>query len=223
MTRPIVYPELKPGDVVAYLTGRRPMTCVVDEIERVTATQIILTNGQRARRNDGRLIGDHYRYLCNPSWPSIVSVRIAMEHRRLESELHRALKAEESTSASGLDEWHGALADLLDDSRGRLAEIMRDVKTPTKRGTSNTNARGGSPARRTRKQWLLDEFGDGKTVACAFECGTVLDIDTVSPDRIIPGCDGGTYRRGNIRPACVPCQSKQGGALGASRRKAVTA
>lgn len=32
-------------------------------------------------------------------------------------------------------------------------------------------------------------------------------------DRIIPGCNGGTYRRNNIRPACARCNSETGGAL----------
>ena len=32
-------------------------------------------------------------------------------------------------------------------------------------------------------------------------------------DRIIPGCQGGTYRRTNIRPACGDCNSETGGGL----------
>ena len=36
-------------------------------------------------------------------------------------------------------------------------------------------------------------------------------------DRIVPGCQGGTYRRGNIRPACGDCNSETGGRL-ATRR-----
>jgi hypothetical protein len=82
------------------------------------------------------------------------------------------------------------------------------------RGTTNRNARGGSPARRARRQWLVDTFGDGATVGCAFGCGAVLTVDTVTADRYpVPGCNGGTYRRGNIRPACGPCNSRHGGAL----------
>lgn len=37
-------------------------------------------------------------------------------------------------------------------------------------------------------------------------------------DRIIPGCEGGTYRRNNIRPACGPCNSKTGGSLWATKK-----
>ncbi len=57
--------------------------------------------------------------------------------------------------------------------------------------------------------------------ACrCYRCGRLLTVQTVSPDRIIPGCEGGTYRRNNIRPACDDCQSRTGGALGAQRRLA---
>jgi hypothetical protein len=41
----------------------------------------------------------------------------------------------------------------------------------------------------------------------------VLDDATITVDRIVPGRDGGTYRRNNIRPACGPCNSETGGAL----------
>lgn len=91
----------------------------------------------------------------------------------------------------------------------------------TRRGTTNTNARGGAPARRSRKQWLLDEFGDGEAAPCSFECGTAVTFDTLFVDRYpVPGVMGGTYRRGNIRPACGPCNSRHGGSL---RRAVVTA
>lgn len=84
----------------------------------------------------------------------------------------------------------------------------------TRRGTSNTNARGGSPARRSRKQWLLDNFGDGEKAPCAFGCGTIVTLETMSVDRFpIPGVMGGRYVRGNIRPACGPCNSSHGATL----------
>lgn len=90
------------------------------------------------------------------------------------------------------------------------------------RGTTNRNRRGSSYARRRRRLWLVEEFGDGELVACFLQlsphCLWVLDADTVSPDRLVLGADGGSYRRGNIQPACGPCQSFQGGCLGAARR-----
>jgi hypothetical protein len=50
--------------------------------------------------------------------------------------------------------------------------------------------------------------------ACrCYRCGALLTVDTVTVDRIIPGCKGGTYRRNNIRPACGSCNSETGGGL----------
>lgn len=88
-----------------------------------------------------------------------------------------------------------------------------------RRGTSNTNARGSSADRQRRRQFLLDEFGDGITCTCS-TCPTVLNADTVTVDRYpVAGIDCGTYRRDNIRPQCGTCASSQGGKLAASRRR----
>lgn len=88
------------------------------------------------------------------------------------------------------------------------------------RSTSNSNARGSSYTRRRRKDWLLSPAagfgGDGSTVKC-YRCPTVLDVDTITVDRIVPGVDGGTYKRDNIRPCCGPCNYSTGGRLGAAR------
>lgn len=81
-----------------------------------------------------------------------------------------------------------------------------------RRGTTNGNARGSAADRRRRRAWLLETFGDGVHAPC-YRCGLELDDSTVTVDRVVPGCRGGTYRRGNIRPACGPCNSETGGAL----------
>lgn len=86
-----------------------------------------------------------------------------------------------------------------------------------RRGCSNGNARGNAESRRRRRQWLIDTFGDGVTAPCflaSIVCTGPVTVDTVSVDRIVPGHLGGTYRRDNIRPACQPCQSHQGGKFG---------
>jgi hypothetical protein len=80
------------------------------------------------------------------------------------------------------------------------------------RGTSNGNAAGNAADRRRRRQWLLDTFGNGVVAPCLLGCGELVDAITLTVDRIVPGCRGGTYRRGNIRPACGPCNSRRGGA-----------
>lgn len=109
----------------------------------------------------------------------------------------------------------------------------------TRRGTTNRNARGSSSDRAARRRWLVETYradvdvlttvsglvvatvprGEGQPACRCYRCGCLLTESTVSPDRIIPGCEGGTYRRNNIRPACEPCQSQTGGELGAVRRR----
>lgn len=111
-----------------------------------------------------------------------------------------------------------------------------------KRGTTNGNARGSSYNRAARRQWLIDnyaadcaiaiparftcelvipvshivqyqEYGDSVYRCCrCYRCGKLLTVDTVTVDRIVPGCKGGTYARNNIRPACGGCNSETGGA-----------
>jgi hypothetical protein len=44
--------------------------------------------------------------------------------------------------------------------------------------------------------------GDGEKVSCWLGCGRILTDETIEADRIVPG---GSYRRGNIAPACRPC------------------
>lgn len=81
------------------------------------------------------------------------------------------------------------------------------------RGTSNTNDRGSSAARRSRKAWLIDNFGDGTHVMCHLCWREVLTIETVTVDRIFPGVLGGRYTRDNIQPASMRCNSLAGTAL----------
>lgn len=120
----------------------------------------------------------------------------------------------------------------------------------TRRGTSNSNERGSAEQRRRRRAWLMEAYRadvdvsvardtDGvvfdvqvynpRLNACGYKqepavrcyrCPKLLNIDTLTVDRIIPGCKGGTYRRNNIRPACSFCNSSTGAKLGHERRAA---
>lgn len=65
---------------------------------------------------------------------------------------------------------------------------------------------------------LLADVRPVPTCRC-YRCGALLTVDTVTVDRIIPGCRGGTYRRSNIRPACGGCNSETGGALASRGRR----
>lgn len=60
---------------------------------------------------------------------------------------------------------------------------------------------------------IMTTVGDGVACCRCYRCGELLTLETMTVDRIIPGCKGGTYRRNNIRPACSGCNSETGGAL----------
>lgn len=104
-----------------------------------------------------------------------------------------------------------------------------EVSRLATRGTTNRNDRGSAAQRRARRAWLVDVFGwrvtlpDGSEVGlvCCYRCEVVLlEHDDpsapgqgVTADRIVPGALGGRYVRGNLRPACGPCNSETGGHL----------
>lgn len=93
-------------------------------------------------------------------------------------------------------------------------------RTADRRSTTNRNVRGSSYARRARKVWLLLHFdldlGPDKA-RCSF-CLAEVTIETISADRF-PDL-GGSYRHGNIRPSCLPCNVSEGGKVGYQRLKA---
>lgn len=129
--------------------------------------------------------------------------------------------------------------------------MSAEAVKPCRRGTSNTNSRGNASDRRRRREWLVENYradvdviestqhwqspysiahGEGVPACRCFRCGRLLTAETVTVDRIIPGAEGGTYGgpvrdqrdgRTNVRPACQPCQSETGGALGAARKAAL--
>lgn len=106
-------------------------------------------------------------------------------------------------------------------------------------GTVNGGDRGSVYARRRRKAWLVETFradvdvirapwgkgflkvphGHGEPVCRCYRCGVLLTVEDVSPDRIKPGCEGGTYRRENLRPSCLPCQYVTGNDIKRARAK----
>lgn len=99
------------------------------------------------------------------------------------------------------------------------------------RGTTNGNARGSNAQRRARRRYLVDRYGwrlaDGTGLVCCYRCGVPLlqDEDPEAPgqsvtvDRIVPGCQGGTYSLDNIRPCCGPCNESTGGQLGVQQKR----
>jgi len=120
---------------------------------------------------------------------------------------------------------------------------------PVHRGTTNSNVRGNNRDRQRRREWLVETYranvdlialtglngqpaagtvrvdvGMGEPACRCYRCGVLLTVDTVTVDRIVPGCQGGTYRRNNIRPACGLCNSETGATTRSKpSRKAITA
>lgn len=66
-------------------------------------------------------------------------------------------------------------------------------------------------ARRARKQFLLDTFGNGTITNC-IHCGKFLNFEALTVDRVVCAHLGGRYVRTNIRPSCKPCNEKRGNA-----------
>ena len=91
------------------------------------------------------------------------------------------------------------------------------------RGTTNGNARGSAADRRARRAWLMVTYAsDIPTLVRCYRCGWLLynpdetvaigqsfsvfyNTRPLTVDRIIPGCQGGTYRRnGSNKRAPLP-------------------
>lgn len=83
---------------------------------------------------------------------------------------------------------------------------------------SNKNRRPAAHIGRALKAWMLAEFGDGISAPCSF-CGCALLFSTMTKDLFpIPARRGGRYRRGNIRPACLSCNARDGARQAAIER-----
>lgn len=118
--------------------------------------------------------------------------------------------------------------------------MTTETKPKARRGTSNGNVSGNSEDRRRRKAWLIETYRadtmvrlrlgvwvpceddfPGAAPACrCYRCGDLLVFETVTVDRIIPGCRGGRYTRDNIRPSCQPCATQTGARLGVEQKRA---
>jgi hypothetical protein len=98
----------------------------------------------------------------------------------------------------------------------------------TWRGTSNANVRGNAAQRAKRRAAVVarDGWPEHRLVLCArCEVPLLQDEDPEAPgqsmtlDRRLPGCLGGTYDLDNIRAYCGPCNTETGGRLGVARRQ----
>lgn len=70
---------------------------------------------------------------------------------------------------------------------------------------------------------MLAAFGDGITAPCAF-CRRQLLYSEMTKDRYPkPGRKGGKYERGNVRPACLSCNAREGARQAALERTELAA
>lgn len=60
--------------------------------------------------------------------------------------------------------------------------------------------------------------GEPEPACRCYRCGTLLTYETLTVDRIKPGCKGGRYTRNNIRPSCSSCATVTGNELKAANR-----
>lgn len=105
-----------------------------------------------------------------------------------------------------------AVLDLGQPATVTAVAAVLGTRTTARRGTTNRDVRGNSKNRAARRQWLVNVYGNGEKVLC-YRCREPLTVDTVTSDRIVPGVAGGTYRRENIRPACLGCNASTGARL----------
>ncbi len=95
------------------------------------------------------------------------------------------------------------------------------------RSTTNKYVTGNSRDRARRRARIVarDGWPEVGIVLCHW-CDVPLlqDEDPEAPgqsvtmDRIVHGCEGGTYADDNLVPACGPCNTTRGAVLGAQRK-----
>lgn len=107
-----------------------------------------------------------------------------------------------------------------------LATYAANVQVIQVEGTASSSVlHPDGPDHQARLMAYLESEGTGyallATCRC-YRCGCLLIDGTLTVDRIIPGCQGGTYRRDNIRPACGGCNSETGGALASKPKRPST-
>jgi hypothetical protein len=117
--------KLQPGDPVAFtdskMSYRRRIGFSI--VERLTATQVVLANSKRFRRNDNAIVGEGWGELIDPDGPDAVAAwnRVVAEDAMYAlTRLEREQGSEKpATPAEYLDK----VAAVVEESRSRLREI----------------------------------------------------------------------------------------------------
>jgi hypothetical protein len=96
------------------------------------------------------------------------------------------------------------------------------AQTSRTQGRAGGDDRGSAAARRARKIALFNEYGGKKRGYCPCgHCGRKLhhtaDTNTnpngyalVTADKLLPRKTGGSYKQGNVIPACLGCNQSRG-------------
>ena len=71
------------------------------------------------------------------------------------------------------------------------------------------NLVGNTKDRRSRREKLLKDFGDGETCPCIY-CGIVVTHGTLEQDKMYTTQEGGRYKYSNVVPSCGDCNKRRG-------------
>jgi hypothetical protein len=127
------FAKLQPGDPVAYMDhfGRGWSSNAkvrFATVDRVTATQIVLSGGVRFRLKDGRRVaGSPYSKLMDPGSDDALGAhvggRVLEEHNRVMRALSELHRVREPNTVKAMAELLDRIAGVVDVSRARLREI----------------------------------------------------------------------------------------------------
>lgn len=116
--------SLAVGDHVAYTYSKGLANRITfATVARFTATQIILSDGTRFHRKDGRQIGDWHTSLVAADGPEATYARVHGVHLRALNALYELQRTSASGKANAVTQWLDRVANVVAESRNRLDEI----------------------------------------------------------------------------------------------------
>lgn len=122
--------KLKEGDPVACSVSHGTWsgsTISFSKVERFTPSQIVLANGKRFRRADGRLIGSGHGELLDPNGREATRARVESEYSHVGSVLYELQRAKKPGTPQELTAWLDRLESEVEVSRARLRKIVGDA------------------------------------------------------------------------------------------------
>lgn len=123
--------RLAVGSPVGYLNGHglsRNDTCTFTTVARFTATQVILSDGKRFHRSNGRMVGNYDGELVAADGPEATHARILAIHRRAASAIYELQRWHTTGNAHALDRWLDQVSDVVTEARSTLVEVVAAAK-----------------------------------------------------------------------------------------------